>query len=589
MVKLTELLSNCSTDNLAILTSTLNQIDKSDFTFAQEVNISFLRNFTIEGIEPFLKYHLYLTGIKPKISFGGYGSANQEILDSTSHLYEIKPEIIVLSWLPNRLDYFYQLEGWQIEQLFETLELLRSNFRCPIIINTLMAPFYPSLGASNLHRDISSHVNEINQGINDFVHSQSSQFLQVDWNRILRILGREESIDYRYWYMFKSPFKQKFLSLYAGEIAKVIRALKGIAKKCVVLDCDNTLWGGIIGEDGLQGIALNPHNYPGNIFYDFQNTILHLLNRGVLIALCSKNNPADVWEVLDNHPHCCIKQNHLAGWRLNWLDKVTNLIDLAKELNLGLDSFVFVDDNPVECEQVKQMLPEVTVLKVPDQIYRYPSLLLESGLFDTFSSSNEDSLRTEMYQTEAKRVLESKQFETLEQYLASLNLVINIHSIQSAEIPRVAQLTQKTNQFNLTTRRYSETDITTFFQKPDFAIYTLTAKDRFGDYGLTGVIIARREDNCGIVDTFLLSCRVLGRQIELEFANHCLRQLTNQWNLKLLKAEYVPTSKNGQVADFWVRVGFLEVETLGDRKVFQLQPGEQHFQSRIDFIQVVSE
>ena len=217
-----------------------------------------------------------------------------------------------------------------------------------------------------------------------------AQFFLVDFERIIRLLGEEKTIDYRFWYTSKALFKKDFLNAYAQEIVKIAKALKGRTKKCLVLDCDNTLWGGIIGEDGISGIKLDKHIYPDKLYYEFQQNVINLHERGIIIALCSKNNEEDVWEILDNHPSCLLKRRHVAAWRINWDDKSSNIKSIANELNLGIDSFVFVDDSPLECELVKKMLPDVTVLQVPQKLYTYPKILLHDGWFDTLHISEED-------------------------------------------------------------------------------------------------------------------------------------------------------------------------------------------------------
>jgi FkbH-like protein len=395
----------------------------------------------------------------------------------------------------------------------------------------------------------------------------------VDWERFVRLLGEDGSMDYRFWYMSKAPFKKDFLDLYARELVKIARALKGKSKKCLILDCDNTLWGGVIGEDGLQGVKLDRHSYPGNTFYQFQRSILRLHERGILIALCSKNNEQDVWEALDSHPDCLLKREHLAAWRVNWQDKASNIKALAAELNLGLDSFVFVDDNPVECGLIRDLVPDVTTLQVPDKLYSYPSLLERDGLFDTLMLSAEDLQRSRMYHDEANRRYEQAKYETLDQYLGSLGLSIVVRRVNAVEVLRIAQLTQKTNQFNLTTRRYSEAQIAAFADDPAYAVFSLSVRDKFGDSGLTGVLIARNDAGTGVIDTFLMSCRVLGRNIEVAFLLKSMEIIERGWHIKAWQAEYLPTQKNQQVAGFWSSLGFKEIGVHDGRRLYEFENG----------------
>lgn len=332
----------------------------------------------------------------------------------------------------------------------------------------------------------------------------------------------------------------------------------GHAKKCLILDCDNTLWGGVIGEDGLKGINLSPSEYPGCIYYEFQQTLLHLYERGVLLCLCSKNNEKDVFQVLEEHPHSLIQKKHLAAWQINWKDKGTNIKTLSTELKLNPDSFVFVDDSQNECEWVKNCFSEMEVLQVPSDLPLFPKLLLHHGWFDTLAFTEEDKKRTHLYQSERLRTSTRKKYENLDDYLKSLNLELAVHAMEDEETTRVAQLTQKTNQFNLTTKRYSERDIKQFQQDPKARIYTMSARDRFGDYGLTGVLIAVLKDKTAHIDSFLLSCRVLGRNLEYAFLDFCLGELKTHWKMDSWQAKFIPTAKNEQVSDFWTRIGFGE-------------------------------
>lgn len=562
--------------HLSELLAAVNAAEESPHRGGIPLRINFLRNFTVEGIEPFLKYRCLSDGLAPTVVFGNYDMVRQEILDQGSHLHTTDPDIIVVALHLETLVPDCLRTEWNAREVMNELnslygELERSSDAI-IAVNSFIPPFHPDLGITS-SPELPSRYHEVlllNQLVRDFVRSNQARFVLVDWERILRIVGEDESIDYRFWYMSKAPFKKRFLDQYALELTKIARALKGKAKKCLVLDCDNTLWGGIIGEDGLQGIKLDRHSYPGNVYYEFQQRVLNLFDRGVLLALCSKNNEQDVWDLLDNHPHCLIKREHLAAWRVNWLDKASNLKELARSLNLGLDSFVFVDDNPAECGLVRDLLPEVTVLQVPEKIYTYPRLLEQHGLFDTLTLSSEDRQRSRMYREDIERKSEQAHYETVEQYLASLAIAVTVHRATDREIPRVAQLTQKTNQFNLTTRRYTEAQIAAFASDPAYAVLTLAVRDKFGDSGLTGVLIAHNDGNVGTIDTLLLSCRILGRTIEIAFVLKSLELMERLWKIDLWRGEYIPTAKNQQVAGFWQLMGFTETGRDGDLTLYQL-------------------
>jgi len=355
----------------------------------------------------------------------------------------------------------------------------------------------------------------------------------------------------------------------------------------VAADCDNTLWGGIVGEDGRQGIQLDPHEYPGNIHHAFQRQLVQLVRQGVLLVLCSKNNEADVLEVIDQHPGCFIRREHLSGWRINWQDKARNLEELAAELNLGLDSFVFIDDSPVECGLVRQLLPMVDVLQAPKRVYRLPELLRDYSGFFRLVVTEEDRRRTAQYQAQRQREAERSHAGSLTDYLAGLGLVAEIGPALAEEVPRVAQLTQKTNQFNLTTRRYGEGEIARLHEDPDSLVLCLKAQDRFGDYGLTGVAIVVRKDKSAEIDTFLLSCRILGRRLEDVFLNRVLAAALAAWPVESASAEYLRTRKNAQVADFYERLGFRTTGGDGSQHIRYECVLAERRADQVGFIEVV--
>ena len=544
-----------------------------------QFRFGFLRNITIESIDPYLRYRLLADGIRPSLTYSGFGSLRQDILQAHSPLRENKIDMLVTSLMLEELDPAFGLPQWTTERAQDELHDIFTDLEesdTPIIaLNTFLLPFYSEngLGISHDVPDTTSEVVKLNRFVSDWVEKHSPRFCLIDWNRFVRRIGEANSRDYRYWYLSKSPFKREFLDEFSLKLRTIVRSINGLAKKCLVLDCDNTLWGGIIGEDGLDGIKLDGHDYPGRIYYDFQKTILRLVERGILITLCSKNNQQDVFDVLNKHPWCLLKSTHLSAYRINWTDKAANLSSLAKELNLGLDSFVFVDDNPRELSLVKQLLPEVTVLQVPEKLYEFPRLLLRDALFDTLSSAQEDKLRTQLYQTEFLRKTEQQQHASLESYLVSLDQTAAIHTARAGEIARVAQLTQKTNQFNLTTRRYSEFEIQQFATDDDSCVYTLSASDRFGSLGVIGVLIAKRKENTGIVDNLLMSCRALGRELEIAFIVQCMNDLANEWKLSGWEAEYISSTKNSQVADFWEKIGFVLMGEENEVMRFELGAG----------------
>jgi len=580
--------------SLASVLSAVQRLDKeTSLELGDPLEIAFLQNFTVEGIEPFLKWRLYQNEIAPLISFGGFDTVMQDILSGAYKVNDADPDILVLSLLPDLYVPDFEMGAWRADDVSESLvslfDQLASRTGALVVLNTFPRPGYSELGwgTDGAGGSLSYKISRVNDAIFQYSLGKPSQFFVVDWEKLIMILGESSSCDRRFWYAAKAPFKPSFLDLYAKEIAKIGRALRGKNKKCLVLDCDNTLWGGVVGEDGLKGIVLDRNEYPGSAYYDFQRSVLGLVDQGVVLALCSKNNEEDVWAVLDEHPHSLLKREHFAAHRINWEDKAANIESLARELNLGLDSFVFVDDSDFECDLVQQLLPDVTVRQVPKRLSEFPRLLRTEGLFDKLTYSDEDQARTRMYRDESNRRTHAGQFQEVESYLESLELRVDIHPVMKHEIQRVAQLTQKTNQFNLTTRRYTDGQIRAFVEDPDTVVLALSVKDRFGDSGLTGVLIANRDGGKVRVDELLLSCRILGRSLEHAFVYESIERLNREWDPDQWVAEYIPTSKNDQVARFWDQFGFTGSDQSGGTRHYVAATGQLKI-SPVPFISIAA-
>ncbi len=588
-----EILESVALDKLSTVIAAVRKLDTLQSSHLPSVSIQLLGNISLRGIDPFLKYHLYASGIKPMLTFGGFDTIRQDLFSLEGSDDKEGTDLTVLALDLESFDPRSRLPNWSERDTWEELlglfEFAARKVQGLIVVNTFPLPCSKEAGFSSsvLTDDATAKTRDLNQKIITFVKKHDSQFQLVDWEYFARILGEEKSFDYRYNYLYHAPFANPFLNLFGLELTKLARAIKGRTKKCLVLDCDNTLWGGVVGEDGIDGIHLDPNDYPGKAYYDFQISLLHLFDRGIMIALCSKNNEAEVMDVLECHPHCLISKTHLVGKKINWLDKVTNLTELADDLNLSLEHLVFVDDNPFECEMVRTLLPDVTVLQVPEHLYEFPNLLYQQGLFDSISVSEEDRERTRMYHLEAKRENLYEASAGLSQYFESLEMVAEIGPATEGQISRIAQLTQKTNQFNFTTHRYLETDIKGFLNSPIHAVFTLSAHDRFGSLGLVGVIIAKNEARSIRVDTFLMSCRALGRGLEYIFLKKVIGDLQKSWDTcGLLKAQFVPTKKNIHLENFWPSLGLARRGQSEDIVDYSCDLSEIQIED-VDFIKTV--
>lgn len=533
------------------------------------LRLAVLRNVMMEFIEPYLKYLACEMGFRSEVMFGGLDNFVQEALGGAPALFQDKIDAVLiftpLPALSPLLDTgFSGLSQGQIEeelgriiQLFSTVVGgVRAQTDAMILWHGMEAPIYPALGIQDAqqHSGQVSIVKSLNEGLRKVLSATGNAYL-VNMEACLARLGAQQFYDTRYWYLARLPYSRKGLAEIACEDFKFLRSLKGRTRKCLVVDCDNTLWGGIVGEDGIEGIKLG-HTHPGSSFVEFQLEILSHYHRGVIVAICSKNNPDDVWEVFDKHPDMVLKREHIAAWQINWQDKVTNLRALASELNIGTDSMVFVDDSDFEANLVREQMPEVQVLQLPkERPGEYRWVLAASGAFDLPRLTDEDRKRGELYQAENLRRQERVGSADLEKYCRSLSIKLEIGLVDALTIPRVAQQTQKTNQFNLTTRRYTDAEISRFGSSPDHDILWLRVSDKFGDLGIVGSCILTYRGEDAVIDTLLISCRVLGRGIEGRFLAEVM-WFARRRGAKRMLGQYIPTNKNQQVAGFFLSQGF---------------------------------
>lgn len=561
----------------------LNQADLNQLT---SLNISILRNIMLEPIEPYLRYLANQIGFDAKISFGEYDNIFQEAVGHKDNLLDKETQCVLiftkldnLSWDLSR-NYValsrkqIKIEVNRIQEYTESvLAGIRKQTDAMVLWHGFELPAYPALGILDSQSPDGQQtvISSLNEYLRTSLKNHGNAYF-VDLSLCLARLGINQFYDPRYWHIGRAPFTRQALREIAIEDFKFVRSLKGKTKKCLVLDCDNTLWGGIIGEDGLAGIKL-AQTHPGSAYYEFQQEVLNLYNRGIILALCSKNNKEDVWEVFRKHPDMILKEKHISTAQINWRDKAANLRQIALDLNIGMDSLVFIDDSEFEVNLIRKVLPEVEVIHMPPaRANEYRNILASCGLFDTLTLSAEDKKRGAMYKAEVARKNLKVQTTDIKTYLKSLEIVLEIRFADEFAIPRIAQLTQKTNQFNLTTKRYSETDIQTFANSDQSDVIYVKLKDRFGDSGIVGACILKYQDKKAIFDTFLLSCRVLGRGVEDAFMIQSLK-LAKMRDCKVAIGEYYATRKNSQVSDFYTKQGFeiLKEKTNVEGQKFQYQ------------------
>ncbi len=504
-------------------------------------------------------------GVFPVVYQAPFGAYVQEALNPASGLHRFAPELAVVA--PEARDLVENLPpsapadavARSVEgkvALFVGMWDALAARGCRIMQHLLVPPTELYRGvAERLSPD--SALNQV-RALNDaLLRAGRGRVHWVDLERLSAEMGAGRWSGSRYWYSARLGFDQRRLPDYLPAFRGAWRAASARAKKALVLDLDNTLWGGVIGDDGVEGLLLGTGSPEGEAFADWQTYVKALAARGVVLAVCSKNAP-DIAETGFAHPGAVLARADFAAFECSWNDKVGGLRRIATTLNLGLDSVVFADDNPAECALVRRALPEVAVVDLGADPAAFIGKLDHGHWFDLADLTAEDLARTNTYAARAQALAERSQATDLGGYLSGLDMVGRLYRPEEADIARVAQLEQKTNQFNVTTRRYEEDAIRGLLAREDAVVLAFRLSDKFGDHGLTSTLIAVQEGDALRIDSWLMSCRVFSRSAE-EFILRGLLELARARGVNRLVGEYVPTAKNGVVADLYPRLGFEEL------------------------------
>ena len=541
---------------------------------AQPLRLAVVHTYTSDLFEPWLAMHAALEGYALQVHHAPYGLALQEALPGSA-LVNHRPDVTLLMLRREDLhpdlarpivglgaERMARLRAESLSRLREVVAAFRAQAVGQIVLSLLPSPLLPSLGQFDAQADASEAGwwQSLKVELAAWLRQSCPATTFIDLDDVLAQVGRQAFFDLRYWYSARYPFGAAAAAEFARRVAVVCAVLKQPRAKVLVLDADNTLWGGIIGEDGIDGIALGP-DYPGNAYAEFQRRLLDFQQRGLLLAMCSKNNPADVDQVLQDHPHQLLRDSHFAARRVNWLPKAENLRSLAEELNLGLESFVFVDDSDHECAAVRHALPQVQVVQVPKRAVDVPACLDRVARLEVLSLTDEDRVKTAMYAQERLRrqMIQDVAADGAGQgpYLQRLQMKMRVGVDPLPHLARLSQLTNKTNQFNLTTRRYDEQQMRAFIEADDTLVLDFSLADVFGDSGIVGLAVWRRvAPGRADLDTFLMSCRVIGRLAETAFLETGLRLLAEQ-GVTEVAADYLPTAKNELVREFLPQHGFV--------------------------------
>lgn len=522
----------------------------------QKYHVSVLSNIIVNQIEPFIEYELQKNGVNAITSFGNYDNILQDSLEHN------ESDAVLIFWeLCNIRDGFQykanllneEETNGIIQKIKLEIDFLVESLRKAklVIINKFSSLLFNSyfLKKNNFDR--------ICEELNTYLENKIlNNFILIDLDKVIARVSVERTIELRNFYSSKALYSIDFYKAYAKYIAPIILSVLGKSKKALILDCDNTIWSGILGEDGIEGIQMSSQNKKGVVFEEIQALAKSLAQKGIIIGLNSKNNAEDVNAVIRDHKEMTLQESDIVIKKVNWNDKVSNLKEIAKQLNIGKDSIVFIDDSDFEINLVNQYLPELKTIQVPEHLYEYPSLI--RSRFDDFyniKETKDDLSRIKSYKTESLREESKSEFGNIEEYLKSLNLEMFIYRDSPSLIDRMAQLTQKTNQFNLTTKRYTVAEIENFVNDSESLVLAFEVNDRFGGFGITGCSVVMISGDKATIDTFLMSCRVLGRNIEIKFLEEIMIVL-GELGVKNIDASYSRTLKNEQVSGFYDKAGF---------------------------------
>ena len=539
------------------------------------LRIALLLDTAPQLIEPILKAKGYAAGIHLEIFSADYNGVDPLLFGDRTPLLDFSPDIAILQLNYPQLEDLHKGETpteWvsrQAERARRRWSLLSLERTCRILQHTCDLPPSPSDGnlSTTAPHGLSHRIHLLNAALLKTVPENVSI---VDTQRLQTSDPSQTWNDDRLWYMARQHPAPESIPVLADEYIALARAHLGYTKKIIVLDLDNTLWGGVIGEDGIEGIQIGTESPEAEAHRNFQIALKQLRDRGILLAVSSKNNEADARLPFEAHDGMYLQLEDFAAFQANWNSKDQQLRSIAERLNLGLDSFVFVDDNPVEREWIRNQLPEVTVIDLPSDPSQFTSALLKGRWFEALAISEEDRRRSEIYRQQAERKNAQQHSSSLDEYLAGLQMIARSGPFDAAHINRAAQLIQRTNQFNLTSRRHSKEVLQQISEDSDtYWTRWFSLQDRFGDNGIIGLIIAKIGGSQWTIDTFLMSCRVIGRSVD-SFMLNTLVEAARSSNATQINGLYSPTPKNQLVAEFYPSHQFVKGDSVGGETSFQL-------------------
>lgn len=561
-------------NDLNRLTKAVETLRKSGRPLAplMPIRLGLISNSTTHFLAPALVASAARHGILLECVEANFDQAVQEALSPDSEISRAKPDMVLIALDHRGLPFTASpgdaaMANQTVSDALAHLQLIRKGVRdncnAICIVQTIARPVEMRFGSLDISLPGTPRqlIDAFNRGLGESI--ADTQDLLLDVAAMAETVGLAEWHDASLWNMAKIPFSHVYLPLYADHVCRLIAAQRGKSRRCLILDLDNTLWSGVIGDDGLEGIVIGQGDATGEAFLDVQRTAMMLRDRGVVLAVSSKNNDEVARLPFQKHPEMLLREEHLAVFQANWNDKATNIKAIANELSLGLESMVFLDDNPAERSLVRQTLPEVAVPELPEDPALYARTLLAAGYFEAVTFSEEDRKRAGFYQDNSRRVALQAQAADMDAYLASLDMTITFQPFDDIGRGRITQLINKSNQFNLTTRRYTEAQVEEAEKDADAFTLQVRLADTFGDNGMISVVVCRRRGDDWHVDTWLMSCRVLGRRVEHAVLQEIVLHARRAGVLRILGA-YLPTERNKLVVDHYAKLGFEHIETRPD-------------------------
>jgi FkbH-like protein len=536
------------------------------------VKLAVLGTFTTEQLIALIELFLFGAGIEVEVYESDYSVLDQEVADPTSGLFEFQPDIVYLATsrrsmgnppaLGDSAEQVQQLVDVEVSRWSQLWQTISERAGCQIIQNNFEATPWRIL--NNLEPRNPASPGSFLAKVNEGLQKAAPPFVAIhDVDFLASLAGRWQWSDERMYYHAKLPCAPECMVSYAHSVASLIGALRGKSRKALVLDLDNTLWGGVIGDDGLAGIRIGQGDGEGEAFLAFQQYVDGLRQRGVILAVCSKNNEEIAREVFEKHTEMHLRLSDISCFVANWDDKHINLKKIAEQLEIGTDSLVFVDDNPAERAIVRKYLPEVAVPELPEDPSGYIRAVEQHLYFQTIALGAEDLQRSEMYRANSLRSSAQTASGSIDEFLTSLEMVARVDKVSEVNLERVAQLVSKSNQFNLTTRRHTPADLMKMTKDPSWITRTVSLRDRFGDNGLISVLLAKVDGSELVIDTWLMSCRVLKRGVE-QFLLNEICAAARDHGLASVFGEYLPTAKNALVKNHYAGLGFERVSEGDD-------------------------